>query len=439
LLILETTNPAMHADLELASRSRSDTTGEGEQLRRMVQRPPYLRYGIVFMIVVIIAAAVAIPLVVIGQKSDDNNVNQHELGYNASSSSTGSSDQLAGTGSSSSSISSTSDASSSSTGSDDTVSFSSSSSSSPSSSSSSSGSSLSSLSSLSLSSSSSSSSGTSIVECIQRNVSGAPVIIPIAPWQITNLDPREGAVSIGGAESLFDEQTNAGQFTSKHIRSSSHFRVVHVSRSCLLLCNVDPLYGNYAACTKKWFPGYDGSNTGLYPVYAIVDLRAYWSLTDIFLWDGQGQGNTSVHSGVTPYGPWTQLFVDGQLSYLSWSRHNVNASGAVYARYLRFTVYGEAQPYEFYVYGNMKQGECLLPQPVAQDILIRPAMDDFIGINAFIVEPIGLLSPFGAVREYHNWEWNEGGTGYQVGLNIIFLCLVSYISLIIMNANRVIL
>jgi hypothetical protein len=38
----------------------------------------------------------------------------------------------------------------------------------------------------------------------------------------------------------------------------------------------------------------------------------------------------------------------------------------------------------------------------------KPAMDEFIGTNAFVDVPIGLLEPFGCVREYHDWpDWNE--------------------------------
>lgn len=38
----------------------------------------------------------------------------------------------------------------------------------------------------------------------------------------------------------------------------------------------------------------------------------------------------------------------------------------------------------------------------------KPLMNDFIGTNAFVDVPLGLLEPFGCVREYHDWpDWNE--------------------------------
>jgi hypothetical protein len=39
-------------------------------------------------------------------------------------------------------------------------------------------------------------------------------------------------------------------------------------------------------------------------------------------------------------------------------------------------------------------------------------MDQFMGINAFIDDPIDKLKAVGFVREYHNWEWNDSGKDY---------------------------
>ncbi|HEY0056959.1 MAG TPA: hypothetical protein VGB63_16535 [Pedobacter sp.] len=40
-------------------------------------------------------------------------------------------------------------------------------------------------------------------------------------------------------------------------------------------------------------------------------------------------------------------------------------------------------------------------------------MDEFIGANAFVDDPIDKLKAVGFIREYHNWEWDDDGTNYQ--------------------------
>ncbi len=37
----------------------------------------------------------------------------------------------------------------------------------------------------------------------------------------------------------------------------------------------------------------------------------------------------------------------------------------------------------------------------------KPLMQDFIGTNAFVDVPLGVLEPFGSIREYHDWVWNQ--------------------------------
>lgn len=41
-------------------------------------------------------------------------------------------------------------------------------------------------------------------------------------------------------------------------------------------------------------------------------------------------------------------------------------------------------------------------------ITIRTPMDQFIGTNAFIDDPLDKMQALGFIREYHNWNWDEG-------------------------------
>src|SRR4051812_29692088 len=39
---------------------------------------------------------------------------------------------------------------------------------------------------------------------------------------------------------------------------------------------------------------------------------------------------------------------------------------------------------------------------------LGPTVNDFIGLDAFIDDPIDKVIAIGNVREYHPWQWNEG-------------------------------
>ncbi|MFT4092163.1 MAG: hypothetical protein QM640_00895 [Niabella sp.] len=45
---------------------------------------------------------------------------------------------------------------------------------------------------------------------------------------------------------------------------------------------------------------------------------------------------------------------------------------------------------------------------IVTDSLHPITMDHFIGANAFIDDPVEMLKAVGFIREYHNWDWNEG-------------------------------
>lgn len=51
--------------------------------------------------------------------------------------------------------------------------------------------------------------------------------------------------------------------------------------------------------------------------------------------------------------------------------------------------------------------------PSTPGLPIGPSIDDLVGVNAFIDDPLDRLAAFGAVREYHDWSWNDqDGAGY---------------------------
>ncbi|MGV8879591.1 MAG: hypothetical protein ACOH2A_11235 [Sphingobacteriaceae bacterium] len=44
---------------------------------------------------------------------------------------------------------------------------------------------------------------------------------------------------------------------------------------------------------------------------------------------------------------------------------------------------------------------------------LQITMDQFIGANAFIDDPVKYIEAVGFIREYHNWSWDEGGENYK--------------------------
>lgn len=197
--------------------------------------------------------------------------------------------------------------------------------------------------------------------------------IPLAGWMVTSETAQSDPTYLNAfdATALLDEQALAG----------------------------DPRDGVGGAPVRHWFPGWGAER---FPASAVIDLRAEYDLTEIYLRDTSGGGGVTVSAGL-PFA-WTVLFTDAMGNYNVWNRHNV----ALRARYLRVTLTTPGvQPEEVVVYGTIAPGQSPLPEPPAV-AHPRPAIDELIGTNAFIDDPLGRIEQAGHVREYHTWAWDEG-------------------------------
>jgi hypothetical protein len=148
-----------------------------------------------------------------------------------------------------------------------------------------------------------------------------------------------------------------------------------------------------------WNAGY---NKVYYPLTAFVDLGAVTHVTNIAVYDGEGTGDFRVEYG-TPF-HWQPLVSDPLTSYLSWNRHPVD----IRTRYLRFVIPdpGTRVP-EVALYGEPATPDRAdAPPPSHPHVL--PTMDQFIGTNAFIDDPLDKMAVVGFVREYHSWSWDAG-------------------------------
>ncbi len=147
-----------------------------------------------------------------------------------------------------------------------------------------------------------------------------------------------------------------------------------------------------------WTAGWDAWK---YPIRAIIDLGDKFRIRRVFLYDGEGKGDVAIETG-TPK-EWQNLLVDPMERFQEWSDHKVD----VVTRYLRITIVspGFEMP-ELFLYGAPVNG-ARLGRPAAGASYTRPTIDQLIGINAFIDDPLEKMLVGGFVREYHTSVWDE--------------------------------
>ncbi len=164
----------------------------------------------------------------------------------------------------------------------------------------------------------------------------------------------------------------------------------------------DPASGGRGGTPKTaWTAGWTAWR---YPLNAFVDLGRSHRIAAVYLYDGMGTGGVTVSAGV-PFA-WKPLFTDTLGNYQQWNRHD---AANVETRYLRVTIAapGTNLP-EIVVYGTPVGAAPAAAPRRAMTIKTKPTMDQFIGMNAFIDDPLERMRAAGFVREYHNWNWDEG-------------------------------
>lgn len=206
-----------------------------------------------------------------------------------------------------------------------------------------------------------------------------------------------------GSRALFDEQCLAG----------------------------DPAAGKGGAVVSTYMPGYTkweyAGATGGQGVAGLIDLMATHAISDIWInhYSGYVQARIEIFAE-SPFGAqpvWSYLVnttqVDGkQVSpppvctgwgyaqrWCGWNISKTEAE-APKGRYIVFSVLAPESFYEMVVYG--KQQGPPTPPPPPSPPLPAPLMGAFIGINSFVTEPLSRQIAAGSMREYHDWQWDEG-------------------------------
>lgn len=143
----------------------------------------------------------------------------------------------------------------------------------------------------------------------------------------------------------------------------------------------------------------------LYPVSFTVDLKAKHAVSDIYLYAVNLSSKVKIEGG-TPFS-WKPLTEEAPAIEKSWRKYTVDAD----TRYLRFTVDQSINPVELVIKGKpLEAAIAANTSPVSAQRPQQVTMDQLIGVNAFIDDPLDKLDAVGFVREYHNWRWDESQT-----------------------------
>lgn len=148
---------------------------------------------------------------------------------------------------------------------------------------------------------------------------------------------------------------------------------------------------------NRYFEGY-------LPMNAIIDLGGIYEITDVYLYDGKRRCTFTVSYG-EPFS-WTTLFTYGLGSYKVW--HHQEISPTVQTRYLQISKDADKGMHEIVIYGTLVES-VPTPTPSPKSTQFGFTVEEAMGTNAFIDDPYEKIAVVGSEREYHFWDWDEGG------------------------------
>ncbi|MBC7388294.1 MAG: hypothetical protein H7329_03710 [Opitutaceae bacterium] len=148
-----------------------------------------------------------------------------------------------------------------------------------------------------------------------------------------------------------------------------------------------------SAKPETFWNGQDKELCKAYKSSLIIKLLQKISITDVYLYCKE---SSEVIISAQPDKPGN---IATKLA-LGWNKVTINSSSSFLSiSFLKGSKLGEVLIDASQKYENVK-----IKSPEQKKVL----MQDFIGTNAFVDVPLGLLEPFGCIREYHDWpDWNE--------------------------------
>ena len=166
----------------------------------------------------------------------------------------------------------------------------------------------------------------------------------------------------------------------------------------------DPAAGSGVRPQQPFFPGWTAWQ---YPLSVVVDLGAAYRLTHLYLFNETGESPLILSTGKPTAWQNQNITLGG---YREWRSFPLHAT----TRYLRITLTRPTSLPELALYGDRTEPPVAAP-PHSKRTLPRPTMDQFIGTNAFIDDPLDKLAvPVGFVREYHSWQWDTEGADHKI-------------------------
>lgn len=138
-----------------------------------------------------------------------------------------------------------------------------------------------------------------------------------------------------------------------------------------------------------------------YPLEVVIDLGGSTRLSTLAYFDAEGDGGFSISGGRPD--SWEHWVNDDLKAYLQWKVHPLDRE----TRYLKFTMETPAAAIREVVLYGEPSGQSK-PQPSFKNRPERVPMERFLGINAFVDDPVDRIAAVGTLREYHTWGWDEG-------------------------------
>ena len=154
---------------------------------------------------------------------------------------------------------------------------------------------------------------------------------------------------------------------------------------------------------SAWFPGW--LKPSFFPVEVVVDLGVEHQVDSVAIYDSEGSGLVQVSTGAP--GSWSLKVEDRSEKYYQWSISPVNTK----TRLLKISLYSALNIKEIIFFGSASRRVGNTPPPPAM-VPKRVPFQEFLGVNILVGDPIEYLGFTPWVREYHNWNWDEGNENY---------------------------
>lgn len=162
----------------------------------------------------------------------------------------------------------------------------------------------------------------------------------------------------------------------------------------------NPLSNKGGHPKSYWFPGWLKDDFG--GVSAVIDLKAVYKIDAICLYGTRAKGTITIQGGL-PF-KWKTILSDSTINYMGWNNHHIS----VQTRYLRVLCNSRNLTSEIVLYGRQVSASSVNEEKSTSSAMPIITVDQMIGINAFIDDPIDKIKVAGFVREYHDFEWDEG-------------------------------